>query len=170
MARIARLHPMQVLLALLLLLAAAGSVRAQQTTMDMDAAAAQMATAISQAKESTVVLLLFLDPDQKLTQLGHQITRDFGAVLVKSAHGFNVIDDSENPSPGEDLLKPTIKGSLHVDPEDPQDLQVYAFCLSGKDKEMIAKVSFKVPLSKETQDQVHAIIGDPAPTAIPDLP
>ena len=92
MARIARLHPMQVLLASLLALAAVGSARAQQATMD--AAAAEMGQAISHAKAKTVVVFDFAGPGEKVTAMGEKLADDFAAALAKSGGKFQVEDRS----------------------------------------------------------------------------
>ncbi len=63
----------------------------------MDAAAAQIADAISHAKQKSVIVLDFSGPDRKITPLGQKLADEFSAALAKSAPKLHVEDRSEIP-------------------------------------------------------------------------
>jgi hypothetical protein len=63
---------------------------AQAQYWPMDATAAQIADAISHAKQKSVIVFDFSGPDTKVTPLGRVLADDFSAALEKSAPALRV--------------------------------------------------------------------------------
>jgi hypothetical protein len=74
------------------ILAASGTARAQDAPIA--AVAAQIASAIVESKETSVIVFDFSGPEGRLTALGQQLASDFSAALQKSAISFQVEDRS----------------------------------------------------------------------------
>jgi TonB family protein len=91
----ARLSFILILLVLVVTLGAVPDSRAQDPPMD--AAAAQVADAISHAKQKHVIVLDFSGPDRKITRLGQKLADEFSAALAKSAPKLDVEDRSQIP-------------------------------------------------------------------------
>ena len=98
MTRIARLHRMQVLLALLLPLAAAASARAQQSP-DFGSLVSQASRAIQKNHKivngGKVLVLDFTEAQGTPTELGHNLAAAFSDALSKQAKDFEVVDLSQ---------------------------------------------------------------------------
>jgi TonB family protein len=80
------------ILLLLLALAAVPGANAQQTAMD--AAAGQLAGAISHSKQRTLAILDFSGPGDKVTALGEKLADDLSVAITKSAGNLQVEDRS----------------------------------------------------------------------------
>jgi TonB family protein len=93
--QIARRHLMPIVLVLLAAFAAVPAARAQDPPMD--AAATEIADAITHAKQKSVIVLDFSGPDSKITPLGQKLAGDFSAALAKSAAKIRVEDRSQVP-------------------------------------------------------------------------
>ncbi|MGA8365996.1 MAG: TonB family protein [Candidatus Acidiferrales bacterium] len=186
MARIAQRRLMRMSLALLLPLAAAGSARAQQTTMDI--AAAQMAAAIehSNLAPASVAVFDFMGPDKQLNDLGRKLADDFSAALAKSDANLKVEDRSrvaDAVSKGAlvpaVLLDPVslsvlaedlgadvfVMGTVVADGETLR-ITVESF-LRAEDREQIASADYSLPLDDEEKGLLAKKILDDLDPAFP---
>jgi TonB family protein len=93
--QITRLFLIWILTVLVAVLAAAPAARAREPPMD--AAAAQIANAITHAKQKSVIVLDFSGPDRKITPLGQKLADEFSAALAKSGPKLHVEDRSQIP-------------------------------------------------------------------------
>ena len=93
--QIARHHFIRIVPALLAVLVGVPAARAQDPPMD--AAAGQIANAITHAKQRRVIVFNFSGPDRKITPLGQKLADEFSAALAKSARKLHVEDRSQIP-------------------------------------------------------------------------
>jgi len=68
----------------------AALAEAQSRDEAMDAAAAQIGSAISDTKVKSVIVFDFSGPDKKITALGQKLADDFNSALERSASGIKV--------------------------------------------------------------------------------
>lgn len=93
--RVGNYHFIRIVTVLVAVVAAIPAARAQNPPMD--AAAAQIAGAISDAGQKSVIVLDFSGPDRKITPLGQKLADEFSAALAKSAPALHVEDRSQIP-------------------------------------------------------------------------
>jgi TonB family protein len=176
-------HLMPIVLVLLAAFAAVPAARAQDPSMD--AAATEIADAITHAKQKGVIVFDFSGPNARLTALGAKLADDFSSLLAKAAPGIHVenrthiaeIVSADQYSPEviyrpayDSVLASALRVKVYVTGTivlQGQNLTVLVKSRPVKSWQEIASLQFSVPLTGEVKELLDRTLADaPAPPYI----